>query len=216
MVNGGVYNLKLVNSKIEGKGYVGGIAGNLAAGTVHWNVSNAKVSSTNGTVAYEVGNKASGATMEWNFYIGKEAKINDNDTHTYKITLHPNLNAMGFAFNISKDHDFDVSGVTIDANATVKVGDDMYGEANKHIDFSIPDISGGCKVENLRQLLPVYLYGARGQGHLEPNSLYGFQQQAVLPRCRRDGDRQLLPRHLPAARRPCSHRPPAPPNWPPR
>ncbi len=218
VVNGGVYNLKLVNSKIEGKGYVGGIAGmvrydivncyvgddvtvtgsyescggvvgavssqnnesggyaqtdawvrgcysaatvsgesrvggiagNLAAGTVHWNVSNAKVSSTNGTVAYEVGNKASGATMEWNFYIGKEDKINDNDTHTYKITLHPNLLLMGFAFNISKDNYFDVSGVTIDANATVKVGDDLYGTANKHIDFSIPDISGGCKVENVK------------------------------------------------------------------
>lgn len=218
VVNGGVYNLKLVNSKIEGKGYVGGIAGmvrydivncyvgddvtvtgsyescggvvgavssqnnttggyaqtdayvrgcysaatvsgesrvggiagNLAAGTVHWNVSNAKVSSTNGTVAYEVGNKALGATMEWNFYIGKEDKINDNDTHTYKITLHPNLLLMGFAFNISKDHDFDVSGVTIDANATVKVGDDLYGTADKRIDFSIPDISGGCKVENVK------------------------------------------------------------------
>ena len=121
---------------VSGMKNVGGIAGHLASGTVHYCVSqaNATTTGTDGTVAYVIGNKT-GGTVQHNFYIADTESGNTTDVRAYHVSLSDGLKQAGFAIYTDTNENFDCSDLHFSRGQyesteyvnQLKVGDEWYG-----------------------------------------------------------------------------------------
>ena len=121
---------------VSGMKNVGGIAGHLASGTVHYCVSqaNATTTGTDGTVAYVIGNKT-GGTVQHNFYIADTESGNTTDVRSYHVSLSDGLKQAGFAIYTDTNENFDCSNLHFSRGQyesteyvnQLKVGDEWYG-----------------------------------------------------------------------------------------